>query len=104
LSFNYGNMMKQAKVMQQKLLEIQKELKEMEFEASAGGGAVKVKVNGEQEVIEVKINKDMVTAGDLEMIEDMMMVAVNDAVKQSKDEAKNKMASLTGGMNIPGLF
>lgn len=96
--------MKQAKVMQQKMLEIQKELKEMEFEASAGGGAVKVKVNGEQEIIEVKINKDMVTAGDLEMIEDMVMVAVNDAVKQSKDEAKNKMASLTGGMNIPGLF
>jgi DNA-binding YbaB/EbfC family protein len=97
-------MMKQAKVMQQKFLEIQKELKEMEFEASAGGGAVKVKVNGEQEIIEVKINKDMVTAGDLEMIEDMVMVAINDAVKQSKDEAKNKMASLTGGMNIPGLF
>jgi len=104
LGFNYGSMMKQAKAMQQKFLEIQKELKEMEFEASAGGGAVKVKVNGEQEIIEVKINKDMVTAGDLEMIEDMVMVAINDAVKQSKDEAKNKMASLTGGMNIPGLF
>ena len=104
MGFNYGSMMKQAKAMQQKFLEIQKELKEMEFEASAGGGAVKVKVNGEQEIIEVKINKDMVTACDLEMIEDMVMVAVNDAVKQSKDEAKNKMASLTGGMNIPGLF
>ena len=104
MGFNYGNMMKQAKVMQQKFLEIQKELKEMEFEASAGGGAVKVKINGDQEIMEVKINKDMVTAGDLEMIEDMVMVAVNDAVKQSKDEAKNKMASLTGGMNIPGLF
>jgi len=104
LGFNYGSMMKQAKAMQQKFLEIQKELKEMEFEASAGGGAVKVKVNGEQEIIEVKINKDMVSAGDLEMIEDMVMVAINDAVKQSKDEAKNKMASLTGGMDIPGLF
>lgn len=104
MGFNYGSMMKQAKAMQQKFLEIQKELKEMEFEASAGGGAVKVKVNGEQEIIEVKINKDMVSAGDLEMIEDMVMVAINDAVKQSKDEAKNKMASLTGGMDIPGLF
>jgi len=97
-------MMKQAKIMQKKLVEIQKELKEMEFEASAGGGAVKVKVNGEQEIMEVKINKDMVTAGDLEMIEDMMMVAANEAIKKSKDEAKSKMASLTGGMNIPGLF
>jgi len=104
LGFDYGNMMKQAKIMQKKLLEIQKELKEMKFEASAGGGAIKVKVNGEQEIVEVKINKDMVTAGDLEMIEDMMMVAANDAIKQSRDEAKSKMAGLTGGMNIPGLF
>jgi DNA-binding YbaB/EbfC family protein len=104
LSFNYGNMMKQAKIMQKKLLEIQKELREMEFEASAGGGAVKVKVNGEQEIMEVRINKDMVESGDLEMIEDMVMVAANDAIKQSRDEAKNKMAGLTGGMSIPGLF
>ena len=104
MSFNYGNMMKQAKIMQKKMLEIQGELKEMKFEASAGGGEVKVKVNGDQEVIEVKINQEMVDSGDLEMIEDMTMVAINDAIKQSKDEAKNKMASLTGGMNIPGLF
>jgi len=96
--------MKQAKIMQQKLLEIQQELKNMEFEASAGGGAVKVRVNGDQEIVEVKIDKDMVDSGDMEMIEDMVMVAINDAIKQSKDEAKNKMASLTGGMNIPGLF
>lgn len=104
MGLNYGNMMKQAKIMKQKLLEIQQELKKMEFEASAGGGAVKVKVNGEQEIIEVKIDRDMVDSGDMEMIEDMVMVAINDAVKQSKDEAKNKMASLTGGMDIPGLF
>lgn len=104
MSFNYGNMMKQAKIMQQKMVEIQKELKEMEFEASSGGGAVKVKVNGEQEVIEVKINKEMVDLNDIEMIEDMILVAVNDAIKQSRDEAKSKMARLTGGMNIPGLF
>lgn len=104
MSLNYGNMMKQAKIMQQKLLEIRQELKKMEFEASAGGGAVKVKVNGDQEIVEVKIDKDIVDSGDMEMIEDMVMVAINDAIKKSKDEAKNKMASLTGGMNIPGLF
>ncbi len=104
MSFNYGNMMKQAKIMQKKLLEIQQELKGMEFEASAGGGAVKAKVNGNQEIMEIKINKDMVDAGDIEMVEDMVMVAVNDALKQSRDEAKNRMASLTGGMSIPGLF
>lgn len=104
MSLNYGNMMKQAKIMQQKLLEIRQELKKMEFEASAGGGAVKVRVNGGQEIVEVKIDKDMVDSGDMEMIEDMIMVAINDAIKQSKDEAKNRMAGLTGGMNIPGLF
>ena len=90
--------------MQQKLLEIRQELKKMEFEASAGGGAVKVRVNGSQEIVEVKIDKDMVDSGDMEMIEDMVMVAINDAIKQSKDEAKNRMSGLTGGMNIPGLF
>jgi DNA-binding YbaB/EbfC family protein len=104
LGFDYGSMMKQAKIMQKRMLEVQVELKNMEFEASAGGGAVKVKVNGSQEVMEVKINKDMVDAGDIEMIGDMVMVAINDAVKQSKDEAKNKMSAITGGMNIPGMF
>lgn len=90
--------------MQQKLQEIQKELKEMIFEASAGGGAVKVKVNGGQEVIEIKINKEMVDSSDMEMVEDMVMVAVNDAIRQSREEAKRKMAALTGGINIPGMF
>ncbi len=104
MSFDYGSMMKKAKIMQQKIHEIQKELKGMKFEASAGGGAVKVRINGNQEIIGVEINKEMVDPGDLDMIEDMVMVAVNDAVKQSKDEAKKKMSVLTGGMNIPGLF
>jgi len=96
-------MMKQAKMMQKKMAETQEELKKMEFEASAGGGAVKVRVNGDQEILEVKLNTEMIDAQDLEMVEDMVMVAINDAIKQSKDEAQNKMAGLTGGMNIPGL-
>jgi len=96
-------MMKQAKMMQKKMAETQEELKKMEFEASAGGGAVKVRVNGDQQILEVKLNTEMIDAQDLEMVEDMVMVAVNDAIKQSKDEAQNKMAGLTGGMNIPGL-
>ncbi len=103
MSFNYANMMKQAKLMQKKLKEVQEELKVLEFEASAGGGAVKARVNGDQEVIEMKINKEMIGPDDLEMLEDMMMVAVNDAIKQSKAEAKNRMGSLTGGMDIPGM-
>lgn len=97
-------MMKQAKMMQKKMKKIQEELKTMEFEASSGGGAVRVKVNGDQEIKEVKINSEMVDAEDLEMLEDMVMVAVNDAINQAKEESQKKMASLTGGMNIPGLF
>jgi len=97
-------MMKQAKMMQKKMLEVQEELKNMEFEASAGGGAVRVKVNGDQEVLQIKLDAGMIDEGDLDMVEDMVMVAVNDALKQSKDEAKNRMAGLTGGMSIPGLF
>jgi nucleoid-associated protein EbfC len=104
LGFNMQQMMKQAKMMQKKMAEIQEELKNMEFEASAGGGAVKAKVNGEQEVLEIRLDTEMIDAEDLDMVEDMVMVAVNDALKQSKDEAKNRMSGLTGGMNIPGMF
>jgi DNA-binding YbaB/EbfC family protein len=96
-------MMKQAKIMQKKMAETQEELKKMEFEASAGGGAVKVRVNGDQEILDVKLNTEMIDVEDLDMVEDMVMVAINDALKQSKDEAKSKMAGLTGGMDIPGL-
>ena len=104
MGFNMQQMMKQAKMMQKKMAEIQEELKKMEFEASAGGGAVKARVNGDQEVLEVKLDTDMIDADDLDMVEDMVMVAVNDALKQSKDEAKSKMSGLTGGMNVPGMF
>ena len=103
MGFNYGEMMKQAKMMQKQMEKVQDELKDMKFEASAGGGAVKVTVNGEQDVLEVKINKDVADPEDIEMLEDMVLVAVNDAIKQSKDEAKNKLAGVTGGLNIPGF-
>ena len=103
MGFNYGEMMKQAKIMQKQMEKVQDELKGMQFEASSGGGVVKVIVNGEQDVLEVKINKDVVDPEDIEMLEDMILVAVNDAIKQSKDEAKNKLAGVTGGLNIPGF-
>jgi nucleoid-associated protein EbfC len=103
MGFNYGEMMKQAKIMQKQMEKVQEELKAMKFEASSGGGAVKVTVNGDQDVLEVKINKDVADAGDIEMLEDMIMVAVNDAIKQSKNEAKTKLAGVTGGLSIPGF-
>ena len=104
MGINYGDLMKQARVMQKQLETVQEELKNMVFEASSGGGAVKVKVNGDQQLLEVKINKEIVGSDDIEMLEDMVMVAVNDAITKSKEEYKNKMGSLTGGMNMPGLF
>ncbi len=104
MNFDYASMMKQAKQVQQQMLAIKEELKNMEFEASSGGGVVRVKVNGEQELTEVKINKEMIDINDIEMLEDMLLVAVNDAINKSKEEAKNKLGALTGGFNIPGLF
>ena len=103
MGFNYSEMMKQAKIMQKQMEKVQDELKDMKFEASAGGGAIKVTVNGEQDVLEIKINKDVADPEDIEMLEDMILVAVNDAIKQSKNEAKNKLAGVTGGLNIPGF-
>ena len=104
MGINYGDLMKQAKVMQKQLEKVQEELKNMVFESSSGGGAVKAKVNGDQLLLEIKINKEIANSDDIEMLEDMVMVAVNDAITKSKDEYKNKMGSLTGGMNMPGLF
>ena len=104
MGINYGDLMKQARVMQKQLETVQEELKNMVFESSSGGGAVLVKVNGDQLLLEIKINKEIADPDDIEMLEDMVMVAVNDAIKKSKDEYKNKMGSLTGGMNMPGLF
>ncbi len=104
MGINYGDLMKQAKVMQKQLEKMQEELKDMVFEASSGGGAVKVKVNGDQQLLEIKITKEIIDPEDIEMLEDMVMVAVNDAITKSKNEYNSKMGSLTGGMNMPGLF
>ena len=103
MGFNYQEMMKQARIMQKQMEKIQEELKNTNFEASSGGGAVKAIVNGDQEVLKIKIDKDVIDFDDIEMVEDMVLVAVNDAIKQSKEEAKVRLATLTGGISIPGL-
>ncbi len=103
MSFNYKEMMKQARMMQKQMEAIQEELKNSVFEASSGGGAVKVKANGDQEILEIKINKEIIGPEDTDMLEDMVLVAVNDAIKQAKEESKARLAGLTGGFNIPGF-
>ena len=103
MNFNYQQMMKQARIVQQQMEKIQEELKNTRFESTSGGGAVKAVVNGDQELLEIKINKDAVDPDDIEMLEDMVLVAVKDAINQSKEESKSRLMGLTGGLNIPGF-
>ncbi|PKM75782.1 MAG: YbaB/EbfC family nucleoid-associated protein [Firmicutes bacterium HGW-Firmicutes-15] len=100
---NMNQMMKQAKKMQEEMAKTQAELQERIIEGSAGGGAVMVKVNGKQRVLEIKIKPEVVDPEDVEMLEDLIMAAINDAIKQSQDMVSTEMAKITGGLNIPGL-
>lgn len=101
---NINNLMKQAQKLQKEMAQAQQELEEKEFEASVGGGAVLVKVNGKKEVLSIKIKEEVVDPDDVEMLEDLVLSAVNEALKKAEEETANKMGKLTGGMNMPGLF
>ncbi len=101
---NLNQMMKQASQMQLKMKAMQKELDVKEFEASSGGGMVTVKVNGKQELIDLKINKECVDPEDVEMLEELVKTAVSAALKDSSDTVSKAMSKLTGGLNIPGMF
>ena len=100
---NMNQMMKQAKKMQEEMAKTQAELQERVIEGSAGGGAVMAKVNGKQRILEIKIKPEVVDPEDVEMLEDLIMAAINDAIKQSQDMVSTEMAKITGGLNIPGL-
>ena len=95
--------MRQAQELQAKLAKAQQELAEAEVEASSGGGAVTVTVNGQQQVLSVKISPEAVESGDAEMLEDLVMTAVNEALAKAQEMAAKRMGKLTGGLNIPGL-
>lgn len=101
---NMNNLMKQAQQMQAKLAMLQNELNDREVEAAAGGGMVKVKVNGKQQLISISINKECVDPNDVATLEELVFTAVNQAMKQSQDMVQQAMAKVTGGMNIPGMF
>lgn len=101
---NMNNLLKQAQQMQTKLTTLQKELEARELESSAGGGMVKVRVNGKQELLEIKINPECVDPSDVEMLEELVMTAVNQGIKESQDMVSNAMSKVSGGLNIPGLF
>lgn len=101
---NMGGMMKQVQQMQKKMLKMQQELEEKEVEASAGGGAVSVKANGKKEILEIHIDKDVVDPDDVEMLQDLILAAVNEAIRNAEEMVSSEMGKVTGGMNIPGLF
>ena len=101
---NINNLMKQAQKLQKEMAQAQQELEEKEFEASVGGGAVLVKVNGKKEVLSIKIKEEVVDPDDVEMLEDLVLSAVNEALRKADEDTANKMGKLTGGMNMPGLF
>lgn len=101
---NMGNLMKQAQKLQQQMENMQKELETKEFTATSGGGAVKVVANGKKQIVEVSISPEVVDPDDVEMLEDLVMLACNEALKKAEDDTANAMKKLTGGLNIPGMF
>jgi len=104
MSKGLGNLMKQAQMMQKKMAQMQQELETKEAEASAGGGMVTARVNGKQKLLALTIEPDVVDANDVEMLQDLIVAAVNEAIKKSQEMIQAEMGKLTGGMNIPGLF
>ena len=99
-----NNLMKQAQKLQKDMEDMQKELETKEFEASVGGGAVVVKVNGKKEVKSINIKPEVVDPDDVEMLEDLILSAVNEAMRKAEEETSSKMGKLTGGLNMPGMF
>ena len=99
---NMQNMLRQAQKMQEEMMKAQEELENSEVEASAGGGAVSVKVSGKKELLEIKISPDAVDPDDVEMLEDLIIAAVNEAMRKADAKSSEQMQKITGGMNLPG--
>jgi DNA-binding YbaB/EbfC family protein len=101
---NFGGLMKQAQKMQAKLGKLQEELEKRTVDASAGGGMVKVTATGKQEITSINIEPEVVDPNDIEMLQDLIIAAVNEAMRKSKEMVSEEMGKITGGLNIPGLF
>ena len=101
---NQAAMMKQAQKMQQEMLRMQQEMETKTYTAAAGGGMVKATVNGKHEVVDLQINPEAVDPDDVELLQDMVMAAVNEAMRTADTESANNMSRLTGGLNLGGLF
>jgi DNA-binding YbaB/EbfC family protein len=101
---NMNDMMRKAQKMQMDFAKMQEEMKNREIEASTGGGAVTVKVNGARQVLDIKIDKELAASGDLDMLQDLVRAAVNEALNKAQEMMDEESKKIAGGMNIPGLF
>ncbi len=101
---NMGELMQHARQFQEKMATIQEELAQRTVTGSAGGGMVTVTVNGRGELVGLAIEPEIVDPGDVDMLQDLVLAAVNDGLAKAKELARSEMAKLTGGLNIPGMF
>ena len=101
---NMASMMKQAQKLQAKMMRLQEEMAEKTVESASGGGMVKVVANGRQQIVSVSIEKEVVDPDDVDMLQDLVLAAVNDALTKSQEMVTAEMSKLTGGMNIPGIM
>lgn len=101
---NQGNMMKRIQQMQEDMKNVQEEVENSEFTSSAGGGAVEVTVNGSHEVISIKMEPDIVDPDEIEMLEDLLIAALNESIKKANDAMEQGIEKAKGGLSIPGLF
>lgn len=101
---NMNNMLKQVQKMQKEMERLQEEIEQREVEASAGGGAVTVKVNGKREILDIAIQPAVVDPDDIEMLQDLIIAAANEALRKAEEMMAKEMGKVTGGMNLPGLF
>jgi DNA-binding YbaB/EbfC family protein len=99
-----GNMMKEAQKLQARMLKMQEELAGKTVESAVGGGMIKVVANGRNQVVAIRIEKEVVNPEDVEMLQDLILAAVNDALSKSQEMVSAQMSQLTGGLNIPGLI
>lgn len=101
---NMSSVVKRAQQMQEEMEKVQAEVESKEVTATSGGGMVTVKANGKKEILSVEINPEAVDPDDVETLQDLILVAVNDAIQQADDMMAESMGAITGGLNIPGLF
>lgn len=101
---NMNQMMKQAQKMQEQMMKMQEEMENKSFEATAGGGAVRVVISGKREVQEIELKPEVVDPDDIEMLQDLIVAAVNEGLRKLEADNSAQMGQLTGGLNIPGLF